>query len=116
MEGMDHVNEDSFMTDESIEEQRETTATGTDEGEALYDPAEITSVEESQESQTETAPQLEVSTYGNFLWNTKCCKMHIFLRGPAIIIFFWLFCVQHRLGFSLSLYSQFCLLESPLVN
>ena len=87
MEGMDHVNEDSFMTDESIEEQRETTATGTDEGEALYDPAEITSVEESQESQIETAPQLEVSSSRNFLWKTKCCKMHIFLRGPAIIIF-----------------------------
>ena len=78
MEGMDHVNEDSFMTDESIEEQRETTATGTDEGEALYDPAEITSVEESQESQIETAPQLEVSSSCNFWWNAKCCNMHIF--------------------------------------
>ena len=87
MEGMDHVNEDSFMTDESIEEQRETTATGTDEGEALYDPAEITSVEESQESQIETAPQLEVSSSCNFLWNTKCCKMHIFCVALQLLFF-----------------------------
>ena len=89
MEGMDHVNEDSFMTDESIEEQRETTATGTD-GEALYDPAECTSVEESQESQIETAPQLEVSSSCNFLWNAACCKMHIFC--VALQLFFSGFC------------------------
>lgn len=87
MEGMDHVNEDSFMTDESIEEQRETTVTGADEGEALYDPAECTSVEESQESQIETAPQLEVSTSCNFLWNAKCCKMPFFCVALQLLFF-----------------------------
>ena len=88
MEGMDHVNEDSFMTDESIEEQRETTVTGTDEGETLYDPAECTSVEESQESQIETAPQLEVSTSCNFLWNVA---LQLFFSGFCEFNMDWVF-------------------------
>ena len=66
MEGMDHVNEDSLVTDESIDEQRESaTATATtEEEEALYDPAECTGDDELQENELTTTVQPEVGTTG----------------------------------------------------
>lgn len=60
LEGMDHVNEDSLVTDESTDEHRELAVT-TEEEEPLYDPADVTGDEESQEQEVSVAAQPEVS-------------------------------------------------------
>lgn len=60
LEGMDHVNEDSLVTDESTDEHREMAVT-TEEEEPLYDPADVTGDEESQEQEVSVAAQPEVS-------------------------------------------------------
>ena len=60
MESMDHVNEDSLIADDSIDEQRGALTT-TEEEDLLYDPAEDTAFYESQDDQQLTAAQPEVS-------------------------------------------------------
>ena len=61
MEGMDHVNEDSFITDESTDEQKGMAVTTESEEDLLYDPAEVTDGEELQENQVSTPAQPQVS-------------------------------------------------------
>ena len=63
MDGLDQVNDDSFLADESVEEQKGIVSTTEEEDNNLYDPAEITAVDDlletEPEMETETEPTLE---------------------------------------------------------
>ena len=61
VDGMEHVNEDSFITDESIDEQKAMFTSTESEEDLLYDPADITGGDELQENQPLMAAGPQVS-------------------------------------------------------
>ena len=67
MDGLDQeINEDAFLADESTEEQRGALSTTEDEDDNLYDPAEITGVDELQaETQPATTTPGPLEVCGN---------------------------------------------------
>ncbi|XP_068682348.1 DNA ligase 1-like isoform X2 [Montipora foliosa] len=59
MDGLDQVNDDSFLADESVEEQKGIVSTTEEEDNNLYDPAEITAVDDLLETEPEMETEME---------------------------------------------------------
>lgn len=61
LDDMEHVNEDSFITAESTDEQKAMFSTAESEEDLLYDPADITGGDELQENQPSMVAEPQVS-------------------------------------------------------
>lgn len=75
LENMEHMNDDSLLTEESFDEQRDA-ALMTEQEELLYDHAEQAGVDESPGNELTLsiiAPQLDVSTCRIPLGKSNCC-------------------------------------------
>lgn len=66
LDGLEQLNEDSLLADESTEENTGM-GTTTDEEDILYDPAEITGADEDEEKQAETTADPQVGDTGHVI-------------------------------------------------
>ena len=87
LEGMEQLNEDSLLADESTEENTGM-GTTTDEEDILYDPAEVTGGDEDEEKEALTAAQPQVGGMGHVIDRGKVGRRpSFFLPSVAISSF-----------------------------